>query len=932
MNGIQQVYEKSITKGRGMNMRKPGLLKTVFIGMLLCILLTVIPFAAWMEEDIVTRIDFLNGNIGFLVLDASPVDASPDTTMELVDYNGGKAVKISPDGSAAPYVIIDASSLLTEAITDLVTMRVSIATEHHSGTFYAVSGDIIVYSGVDRAESKSPWSVYLATKNPNNAIVALNTPAKRFVPDAYNYFVISKKDDNGLNAKEGPVALYLLSIEFFDENDQLLPVNAEAVFNPPEGFGEKGESSLYTLLNETTIDGAVGSTPGGWGQAVSMETVRAGGIIEPGWFTPGFVISVAYESESSPEIIFQSWTDGKPDSAGWAKVAPRLEEKGIAQFFYDDIVNAFGTDDFESFLDKFNVGDTGNAITVLKVSYGQGYPPPVMILDETEVEGASGSSAGGWGQAVAMDTIRGSGIFDPGILKPGSVLTVLYESAGIPEIILQSWTDGKPDSAGWAKVAPFALGSGIAQFAYDDIITSFGTDDFDSYLDKFYIGDTGEALNVIKAYVGIPIPPLVSVNDEFEIEGATGTSSGGWGQAVALESVKNDGVVQADWFTAGSVITVLYESDNVPELIFQSWTDGNPVGWAKIAPFTTRAGIAQFVYDDIVAAFGTDDFITFLDKLYIGDTGAALTVYKVAIGYTGEKPITTSISQEETNAEESEAISETVPLKPIVDVTDEFVIEGAGGVSSGGWGQAVSMETTRSGGIIEPGWFVPGSIITVTYDSASAPELVFQSWTDGAPVGWAKVAPFAGGDNVAQYDYATIVESFGTDDFTTFFDKFYIGDTGEPLTVEKVTIGTESPFVTEEENPPQPPVALVDYFNIEGATGSSGGSWGQAVSLETTRSGGIIEPGWFVPGIIVHVNYTSDSPPEVVLQSWTDGAPVSWAKVTPFAWDEDNAQFSYEDMIIAFGTEDLISFFDKFYVGDTGATLEVFGVSIGNAD
>ena len=769
-------------------MRKTGLLRTVFIGMLICILLSVIPFTAWMEEDIITHIDFLNGNIGFLALDASPVDASPDTIMELVDYNEGKAVKISPDGSAAPYVIIDASSLLVEAISDLVTMRVSIATEHPSGMFYAVSGDIIAYSGVDRDESKSPWSVYLATKNPNNAIVTLNTPAKRFVPDAYNYFVISKKDDNGLNAKEGPVTLYLLSIEFLDENDQPLPINAEAVFIPPEGFGEKGESSLYTLLNETAIDGAVGSTPGGWGQAVSMETVRAGGMIEPEWFMPGVVISVAYESQSLPEIIFQSWTDGKPDSAGWAKVAPRLEEKGIAQFFYDDIVTAFGTDDFESFLDKFNIGDTGNAITVLKVSYGQGYPPPVMILDETEVEGASGSSAGGWGQAVAMDTIRGSGALDPAMFKPGSVLTVLYESVGIPEVIFQSWTDGKPESAGWAKVAPFAIGPGIAQFAYNDIVASFGTDDFISYLDKFYIGDTGEALTVIKAYVGIPVLPLVSVNDEFDIEGATGTSSGGWGQAVALESAKNGGVVQADWFAAGSVITVLYESDNVPEIIFQSWTDGNPVGWAKIAPYTTRAGIAQFTYDDIVAAFGTNDFLTFLDKFYIGDTGAALTVYKVTIGYTGEKPITTT-SQVEYNTEESTEISEKIPLKPVVDVTDEFVIEGAAGIASGEWGQAVSIETTRSGGIIEPGWFIPGTIITITYESESAPELIFQSWTDGAPVGWAKVAPFAGGDNVAQYDYAAIVESFGTDDFETYFDKFHVGDTGAALEVFVVSIG-----------------------------------------------------------------------------------------------------------------------------------------------
>ena len=754
--------------------------------LLLCALLAAFPVMAQGEAEV--SIDFANGNIEFLALYAAPVDASPDTTMELVEFGDGMAVKIVPDADNAPYVVIDASSLLGDRIADLAAMHVLIATEHADGNFYAVSGELISYSGEDRAETKGPWSVYIGTRNPNTARVTL-TEATRMVPDAHNFFILNKKDDNGLKAGAGPVTLYILSITFFDDDGNVLPADADAVFNPPEGWGESGASSLYALLGETVLEGASGSTNGGWGQAVAMDAAKNGGPFDAAIVTPGTVFTVAYDSGNAPELIFQSWTEGAPDGSGWAKVAPRIVEGGAAQFFYDDIIAAFGGDDLESFVDKFYVGDTGAALTVMRVSYGEGVPPPFTVKDEAVIEGASGSSNGGWGQAVAMDAAKNGGPFDAAIVAPGSVITVLYESDTRPALIFQSWTEGAPDGSGWAQVFPFALGKGVAQFAYDDIVATFGGEDLESYLDKFYVGDTGAALNVMRVTVGMPLPRLATTVDEIVIEGASGSTNGGWGQAVAMDTGKGGGRFDADWVFPGTVITVLYESASMPEVIFQSWS-GGPEGWAKVAPYTWADGIVQFDYDGIVAAFGTDDFEAFFDKFYVGDTGEALTVMRVIVGNTLEPmPVAEEADEDGEEAGEEAEEVEVEPLPPPVAVADEFEIEGSEGSSGGGWGQAVVIDAVKNGGIFDPAWFVPGTVITVTYESEREPEIIWQSWTDGNPVGWAKVAPFAAGDGVAQFAYDDIVASFGTDDFETFLDRFNVGDTGESLTVFKVTVG-----------------------------------------------------------------------------------------------------------------------------------------------
>jgi hypothetical protein len=351
----------------------------------------------------------------------------------------------------------------------------------------------------------------------------------------------------------------------------------------------------------------------------------------------------------------------------------------------------------------------------------------------------SSGSSNSWGQAISEYTLKNdNGTFDPAWLTPGCVITIFYESANPPEIILQSWSGG----AGWAKVNPFTVNDSgnIAQFSYDDMVASYGSEDF-SDMDKFNIGDTDAALTVLSATVGTGNPDApygTSAMTELVLAMDGSGKSKDWGQASTIDTPAFD----IAWMVPGVVITVLYISDNPPEIIFQSWDGGE--GWAKVAPATDDGSKATFTYDDIVASYGPD--FSLLNRVNVGDTGADLEVLQVTI---------------------TVAAAETV-----------LTMDGSG--KSKDWGQASTIDTPA----FDIAWLTPGVEITVLYISDNEPELILQSWDGGE--GWAKVAPATNDGSKATFVYEDMVASYG-DDFS-LLNRINIGDTGADLEVLSVTI------------------------------------------------------------------------------------------------------------------------------------------------
>lgn len=315
-----------------------------------------------------TTVDFSGGTYAFLSVDESPPGAA-GVQLALIPNGGAQAVRAELHGAGTPYIVIDASSLLGKDVSRLRIMELTLGLEREDGEFYAVSGEIRAYSGTERRESADPWSVYLAERNPNIARAVLDK-GEYFVPAADNFFILSRKLDNAIEAGKAPSALILSRIRFLDDQGKELKVNPNAVFRPPLGFGQRDISNLLVFENEYNLERSNGISKGGWGQAAALDTVKNGGQTDPALFTDNAAVMVYYSGETPPELILQSWTEGAPPSAGWAKVAPAAvnDSASCAQYLVADMIKAFGTADFSAYLDKLYVGDTGTALEVFTVS------------------------------------------------------------------------------------------------------------------------------------------------------------------------------------------------------------------------------------------------------------------------------------------------------------------------------------------------------------------------------------------------------------------------------------------------------------------------------------------------------------------------------------------------------------------------------------
>lgn len=131
---------------------------------------------------------------------------------------------------------------------------------------------------------------------------------------------------------------------------------------------------------------------GSWGQSFTYYTANDEG--HPGnfdatWITSDseVIVEYTYEGDSSRaplELIWQTWDgpkDPDPDVKGtWNKVSPYEYDEASAKFAYEDIVNAYGTDDFSTVY-AINVGDTGVKLTVTGVTVTN-----CNIAEEAETE------------------------------------------------------------------------------------------------------------------------------------------------------------------------------------------------------------------------------------------------------------------------------------------------------------------------------------------------------------------------------------------------------------------------------------------------------------------------------------------------------------------------------------------------------------------
>lgn len=255
---------------------------------------------------------------------------------------------------------------------------------------------------------------------------------------------------------------------------------------------------------------------GYWGQALSLNTKKNSGDLDPAVFTEGGCLYAEFNGNANEiEIIMQSWSGG----ANWQRISP--DETGTAdsgmqyaKWSYDTITSQYGA--ALSTLDKLHVAVRNSSLEVTKLSYISdgsttgGDKEDTDDTDDTDdtkqgyIQYYYGNAwCGAWGQALGYSTAKNGGEIDVNDIKKGGYFYIEYTGDyQKAELILQSWSGG----AGWLRLSPTESGYGTdgyyAKWSYDSIVSAYGSDL--STIDKIYIGASDGSINVIKLqYAGI---------------------------------------------------------------------------------------------------------------------------------------------------------------------------------------------------------------------------------------------------------------------------------------------------------------------------------------------------------------------------------------------------------------------------------------------
>ena len=424
------------------------------------------------------------------------------------------------------------------------------------------------------------------------------------------------------------------------------------------------------------------------------------------------------------------------------------------------------------------------------------------------------------------------------------------------------------------------------------------------YIDNIRVMD--EAGNVIKAdsTVAFAEPPgfsevdrtnLIPVKNEIELWG--NDSDIAYKQGKGMNTLSQGGTIDPALIKENTVLTIYFESEGDMWLVAQSWVEGAPFGWQRVANEgasikNASKTIAQVTYEQMVEYCGTDDFVTYLSQLQCESD----LDWKVSSVTLGER-------------------SGIVALKNEVEI-------GSGG-SAGEYAQSADMTTLAWDGTLDPALIQPGCVINIDYKSEGNIWLVAQSWVDGAPFSWQRVGfdgpegkPADSGTR-AQVTYDQLVEACKTDDFVTYLSQLQCeGDM--PWEVYRISIGYPANIVSVIKE-------------VEIGSGGSADAYAQSADMTTLAWDGTLDPALLQPGCVISIDYNSEGLMWLVAQSWVEGAPFSWQRVGFEGKAADNgkrAQVTYEQMVEACGTDDFVTYLSQLQC-ESDLPWEVYKVTIG---
>lgn len=551
-------------------------------------------------------VDFEDGNMAFVALYEGMANADA-STIEVVDYNGSKALKITNGSGKVPYVAFDVWSLLGENAANVASIEMTMGIENPGDKFYACSGKVFLWNTKELSKTSYGWSVYMENKNPKSSVVTLS---ESFSADVAPIMVVTLDTDNGA-ATVGNATLYIDDIRFLDASGNVLTADTTASFAAPSGFsGEKDMSNLkYLKANAVSLDGMSGISGSAWGQdGVDMTDEFKAALV------PGAIIEIEFSSTSGDMWIVM------PDSAaGWMRVeqqtAPTNNSKNICQISYEQIAAVCGenVEDWGARLQCESSGDW--EVYSVKVAQDSG-----LVTSAGKTAWYEGSITGSaWGQDgidLTEDMIAS--------LVPGAMIEVKYTTTSATGDLWIVMPDAK---VGWSRVEQqtAACDGATMQITYEQIQAVCG-DDIAEWGTRLQLESDGDwevySISLVTSY-------FVDVANPVEIEGFT-CSGDGWAQ-------NGFELTEEQWamMVPGAIIEVKYTSENDDLWALLPWSN---VGWMRInadngiSPISDGSTL-QVTYEQMAQVCGDNvaDWGTMLQF----EASGSWEVYSVKIGTQG---------------------------------------------------------------------------------------------------------------------------------------------------------------------------------------------------------------------------------------------------------------------------------------------------------
>lgn len=549
-------------------------------------------------EDGDVSITFDDGNYGFVTVYDGRANADA-STLEIVEINGNKALKITNQSGKVPYVAFDVWSLLGENAANVASVEMMLGIENPDGKFYACSGSLILWNSGKLSSTTHDWSVYLENKNPKTATFKLGEDEA--ISETDSVVVLTLSTDNGATAGAANANLYVYNVTFKDASGNILTADSSATFNAPEGFsGSKDMSNLKYLKNTVSLDGMAGISGGGWAQnGVEMTEEFIAALV------PGSVVEIEYSSTSGDLWIVM------PDAgAGWSRIAQQQatknNSKGICQITYEQFVAVLG-EDVSTWGARLQCeSDTDWQVYSVKVGLDSGL---VTTVGKTDLEITT--SGDGWAQNGIELTEEQWAMF-----VPGTVLEVTYGSESGELWVVLPWAD-----AGWSRIEQqtAACDGSTMQITWEQMAAVCG-DDVSAWGTMLQF-ESDTAWEVYS--VAICSGAFINTTGNTELEGFACTGSG-WGQN-GFELTEEQWALMAP----GAVITVKYTSASGDLWIV---LPDASAGWSRVEQQTAICDgeTMQITYEQIAAVCG-DDVSAWGARLQF-EASDAWEVYSVSIG------------------------------------------------------------------------------------------------------------------------------------------------------------------------------------------------------------------------------------------------------------------------------------------------------------